>query len=786
MGESKGYQWVYVNGQVQVSPSHSHQELLDHSQISPDHHGPIAMGHVEVTDGKAGWSVVGNLSLGHLKKVLTEAGDQIGWRFGGLIDHIDQVPVDDQFAPKRGSYPGGGNMNDMLKSEHPLGEDLEIGNLGDNAGQGVKHQDPDDPGPGPWTSRDGKVFHSWGDYLVHAQHLNQKTDQFAEDGKFPQAPDMDIPIPGNWHPRFPFTFPISKIAKDPKDMLESPVPFIYDVQDDKIVVGHPGSLHSAIPGKFTPGGIVEGTYEPGGKVVIRSMTTMPYSSRHVLDLWSWSYPQMEVTSLELEDANGNTTKLASDILSSMDLSQKISMALAADPAADRAALALQEQGGDILVVGGAIRDILSNRIPNDFDLMVSGLNPEKVSATLSALDGRVDLTGKSFGVFRYRDPEGYEVEVALPRKEASTGATQKDFDVELGVTVEEDLGRRDFTVNAMAFRLETNELIDPHGGREDVKSGILAPVFAQTFQEDPTRLLRALTACARFDLTPSEDLVFQMGRDASRLQNEPKERIQKELDKIFEAEDPTRAMRLAQKTGLLQEIFPVLHDAAWNFDQRNKWHAHKLGDHLLNVLAGVVDLSPDPDLRLAAFLHDIGKPNSAWESPDGQMHYYRHVSSEGSKGHDHWSLGAKMARQLLEELKYPTARINRITHLVERHMFDLPKTQKSARKLIARVGDENLDDLLILRHADQYGKGNEKWSFDNPIDKAKALIQEVREAKQPIKISDLALNGNDLKDLGFQGPRIGETLRHLTSVVIDTPEKNKNQVLREVALEWGF
>jgi hypothetical protein len=191
---------------------------------------------------------------------------------------------------------------------------------------------------------------------------------------------------------------------------------VYDVDKDTIAIGQPGQRTSDIPGEFTPGGIVEGVYEPGGKVVIHTMTNMPYSKRHLLDLWYWQVPHMEVTGLELQDASGATTKLAK--ISSTDVGTYIKQLAVTEPAVWNAYQALRKAGGSVYVVGGAIRDALLQKEPKDIDLMVTGVPSEEVNHILSGLPGRVDLTGKSFGVYRYKT-KGNEVEIALPRTEKS-------------------------------------------------------------------------------------------------------------------------------------------------------------------------------------------------------------------------------------------------------------------------------------------------------------------------------------------------------------------------------
>jgi hypothetical protein len=256
-------------------------------------------------------------------------------------------------------------------------------------------------------------------------------------------------------------------GSDPKDMLEAEVPFIFDVQNDTLSVGEPGTKTSEVPGEFTPGGIVEGTYEPGGKVYVRSLTTIPYTVRHLIDLWYWTYPYLEVKNVYLRDAEGKEQKLAAQ--TTPDIGTFIRTRVAADPAVAQATRVLQHAGGRVFAVGGAVRDAILGKEPNDIDLMVQGIPGEKVRKALESLPGRVDYTGKDFGVFRL-NLGGHEVEVALPRREKSTGPKHTDFDVQSDHTAnpEEDLYRRDFTANAMAVDLGNGALIDPYGGAQDI------------------------------------------------------------------------------------------------------------------------------------------------------------------------------------------------------------------------------------------------------------------------------------------------------------------------------
>ena len=572
-------------------------------------------------------------------------------------------------------------------------------------------------------------------------------------------------------------------GKDPKDQLDSHVPFIYDVQEDRIVIGYPGERHSDIPGKFTPGGIVEGVYEPGGKVIIKSMTNIPYTVRHMVELWYWMHPQMEVTGVELQDAAGGTTKLAK--ISGQSVGAYIRNLAVTDPSVWTAYQALKKEGGEVYVVGGAVRDALLQKEPKDIDLMVTGLPSEVVNHTLEKLPGRVDLTGKNFGVYRYRT-RGHEVEIALPRTEKSTGDRRVHFDVNVDheLPVEDDLLRRDFTVNAMAVNLDTGELVDPYHGAEDIKDRRLRTTHPSSFQEDPTRLIRALVMNGRYGFEPDEETRRQMREYSKRLALESPDAKQPILEKLLSSKKPAEAIRLARETGLLEHIVPEL-DEHFDYDQKNPHHKLSLGEHHLNVLDNIAQESNDPDLRFAALLHDIGKPASAWADPaTGFHHYYRGRNGEGQ---DHEVVGAELAQNRLRELRWPTARSNRITHLILHHMFPAFNSPKGARKFLNRVGDEHADDLLTFRWADQRGKGQspEELAARTHIDTQRGIVEQVRSNQQPTNMSALAINGNDIIGLGVKaGPDVGRILRLLTDQVIDSPPLNDHDTLLQLAKEY--
>lgn len=574
-------------------------------------------------------------------------------------------------------------------------------------------------------------------------------------------------------------------GKEPMDMIKDPIPFIFDLDKDTIQVGQPGqNPHSIIvpptPGKENePSPIVQGAYEPGGVITITDRGSGGFSVRHLVDLWYWSYPSMRVTDVQYTDPMGQTQKLTK---TAQNVGAYVKQLAATDPAVWGAYQALDAGGADdVDVVGGAVRDPLMGIEPNDIDLLVTGLPSEKVHNILKKLPGKVDLTGKSFGVYRY-NYKGHEVEIALPRTERSTGDRRVDFDVNVDHTlpVEDDLLRRDFTVNSMAVSLKTGRLIDPFGGAEDIKNKVLRTTHPSSFKEDPTRTLRALVMNARYGLVPDERTRSEMEQNAGRIHNESWENMKGIWDKLLKADNPARAIRLAQETGVLKHVLPEL-SSAWDFDQKNPHHSFPLGTHHMHVLEGVQEASTDPDLRFAAMIHDIGKPSSQWIDDKGVGHYYQHPERGGQ---DHDIVGAHMATERLRHMHWPVKRTDRIHDLIRHHMFPAFSSAKGARKFLNRVGP-HADDLMLLRHADMYGKGTDEYQGEKtPVEAMGRLVDQARSTNAPTALSGLAINGKDILAQGIKpGPEVGQILNGLMQAVIENPDLNTRESLLALVQE---
>ena len=432
--------------------------------------------------------------------------------------------------------------------------------------------------------------------------------------------------------------------------------------------------------------------------------------------------------------------------------------------------------GEVFVVGGAPRDVVLGKKPKDIDLMAK-VDPETIKTVLEGIpDSKLVLTGKQFPVYRF-SYQGSEVEIALPRIEVKTGEGNKDWEIKSdpSISVEQDLERRDFTANSIAVNAKTGEIVDPFNGIEDIKKGKLKTVSPTSFRDDSSRTMRALTALSKHGLQPDEETMKQMEEYAPYLKNVPAETIGQELDKILSGNHPADAIKMGHQTGVLKHFLPEVADT-FGFDQKNPHHKHDLGTHIHQVLKNVSHLSNDPDLRMAALLHDVGKPDSMWEDENGVGHFYKGPNGEGD---NHDEVGGKMSEQVLTRLRYPANRIGKIKHLVNQHMFPSFNSPKGARKFLNNAGShETAKDLLNLREADHTGKGNSN-ATGLMVDKMRSLIDDEQEGNAIFSPKDLAITGNDIiKILGISsGPQVGQIIKKLVELAIEHPSINKRDEL---------
>jgi putative nucleotidyltransferase with HDIG domain len=430
--------------------------------------------------------------------------------------------------------------------------------------------------------------------------------------------------------------------------------------------------------------------------------------------------------------------------------------------------------GKLYEVGGAVRDfLLSGKETEEKDYLVTGIPLEELTALLKPY-GKVDLVGKSFGVIKFTPfskSERITYDIALPRKEYSTGLGHKDFQVQFDHTlkVEDDLARRDFTINAIAKEVATGRLIDPFNGQKDLQKKIIRQVFPEAFLEDPLRMLRAVQFAARFEFEIEPETFEALKRNAHLITSVSPERIQDELNKLLsKADKPSIGFRLMQKSGLLRHILPEL-EACVGVDQPGVWHKYDVFEHTLLT----IDYCPkNLIIRLAALFHDINKPQT------------RVLVGDGATFYGHEIIGARTAEKVMSRLRYSNEIMNAVHLLVEKHMFTTGVTDKGLRRLIKKA-EGRIFDLLELRKADIIAQGRGDAGV-REIEEFEKLVREEIARQPPFGLPDLEIDGHLImqKFNLSPGPVIGKVLNHLLEKVLDDPDFNQEELLLKEAQEY--
>ena len=421
---------------------------------------------------------------------------------------------------------------------------------------------------------------------------------------------------------------------------------------------------------------------------------------------------------------------------------------------------LEAAGFPAYCVGGCVRDHLLGLMPHDYDICTAAL-PEQTEAVFAGHP--LVLAGKKHGTVGVIF--GKEVvEITTFRTEGAYLDNRHPEWVEFVPNVEEDLARRDFTVNAMAWS-PSRGLADPFGGQADLEKKVLRAVGdpVQRFREDSLRILRGLRFAVRFDLTIEENTWAAMVSEKQLTDNLARERVFTELCGLLprlKAEDVlTFAPILSQ---VIPELQPMI-----GFDQRSPHHAYDLLTHVAHVVEGVPEELP---LRWAALLHDIGKVPTFTRDATGRGHFYGHAG-----------VGAEMADTILRRLKAPTALREEVVFLIEKHMTKLEPEKKNIRRWLGRLGKETVDRLLLLQEADMGSKGTGKPEEMDQFAAIRAVLREIEAENACLRLKDLALNGHDLMALGLQGKAVGEMLNRLLEAVIDEEVPNEKAALLDHA-----
>jgi len=441
-----------------------------------------------------------------------------------------------------------------------------------------------------------------------------------------------------------------------------------------------------------------------------------------------------------------------------------------------------QAGKQVFLVGGAVRDILQGRPAKDWDLATDA-RPEEVTALFQKRKaGRerpvsfVIPTGIKHGTVTIHF-RGFPLEVTTFRSESGYSDGRRPDKVEFGVSIEADLSRRDFTMNAAAYRLPSGPLVDPFDGRGDIKKRLIRCVGnpEERFSEDGLRPLRALRFASQLNFNVDEQTLAAIPGASPLTVSVAAERIQDELNKIIATDKPSTALLLMEKTGLLPLLFPEL-AACRNVKQDRMagcgFHRFDVLDHSLLACDYAARQNYPPAVRLAALFHDIGKPLTVQLDAEGYRTFYRHEKES-----------SRLAREFLTRFRYSNAVIDKVCHLISEHMFHYDETWSDAavRRFIIRAGEEHLPDLYSLRRADTYALA----AREIPPHLLLPLINRIEQTlaqSRALSLKDMAVSGKDLMGMGVPaGKRMGIILNELFETVVDDPALNTREKLLEIA-----
>ncbi len=441
------------------------------------------------------------------------------------------------------------------------------------------------------------------------------------------------------------------------------------------------------------------------------------------------------------------------------------------PEVARVIATLEKAGFEAWIVGGCVRDLLLGRVPKDWDVTTNA-TPEQIQG----LFANTYYTNE-FGTVGVVNDDALDerlkvVEVTPYRLEGKYSDARRPDSVIFSQKIEDDLKRRDFTINALAYSPTKGQLLDPYGGIKDIDARVIRAVGGplERFNEDGLRILRAVRISAELGFAIDPRTERGMRDSAAQLEKISKERIRDEFVRILNSPEPMKALILSHKLGILKYIAPELEQGIGV--EQNQAHKYDVFEHNLRTLQHAADKEWMFIVRLAGLFHDVGKPKSRRWSEEKQDWTF----------HGHDVVGARMIKKILETLKFPRETIDLAASLVRWHMFFSDPsivTLSAVRRIIQNVGKEHIWDLINLRICDRIGTGRPK---EQPfrLRKYQAMIEQAM--RDPISVGMLKIDGRRLIELGQKpGPRMGWTLHALLEEVLDDPSKNTTEYLEQRA-----
>ncbi|MFI8947773.1 CCA tRNA nucleotidyltransferase [Streptomyces sp. NPDC053750] len=458
----------------------------------------------------------------------------------------------------------------------------------------------------------------------------------------------------------------------------------------------------------------------------------------------------------------------------------VSEPLRVAPVADDLARRFQEAGFSLALVGGSVRDALLGRLGNDLDFTTDA-RPQDVLKIVRPWADAVWEVGIAFGTVGAQK-DGYQIEVTTYRSEAYDRTSRKP-EVSYGDSIEEDLVRRDFTVNAMAVALPEKEFIDPHGGLDDLAARLLRTPGTpeESFSDDPLRMMRAARFAAQLDFEVAPEVVAAMKDMAARIDIVSAERVRDELNKLILSAHPRKGLTLLVDTGLAERVLPELPALRL---ERDEHHRHKdVYDHTLIVLEQAMALEsegPDLTLRLAALLHDIGKPRTRRFESDGRVSF-----------HHHEVVGAKMTKKRMTALKYSNDLVKDVSRLVELHLrfhgYGTGEWTDSAVRRYVRDAGPQLDRLHKLTRSDCTTRNKRKASaLSRAYDGLEERIAQLQQQEELDAIRP-DLDGNQIMEiLGIgPGPAVGQAYKHMLELRLEDGPMEHEAAVAALKEWWG-
>ncbi|MFI6484485.1 CCA tRNA nucleotidyltransferase [Nonomuraea sp. NPDC050663] len=449
------------------------------------------------------------------------------------------------------------------------------------------------------------------------------------------------------------------------------------------------------------------------------------------------------------------------------------------PVADELGELFADRGHQLALVGGSVRDILLNRIGNDLDFTTDA-HPERVLEIVRDWADSVWTIGIDFGTVGVRKG-GWLVEITTYRSESYDPKSRKP-EVMYGDTLEADLERRDFAVNAMAVRVPTHEFVDPYGGVSDLTAKVLRTPGTpqQSFDDDPLRMLRAARFASQLGFTVADEVQEAMTAMAERIEIVSAERIRDELDKLICGAHPREGLKLLVDTGLAAHVLPELPKLRLEIDEH---HRHKdVYEHTLIVLEQAIaqeQAGPDRILRWAALMHDVGKPKTRRNESGGRVSF-----------HHHEVVGAQLTRKRMQELRFPKEVVADVSRLVELHLrfhgYGSGEWTDSAVRRYVRDADHLLDRLHKLTRADCTTRNKRKAAaLSRTYDQLEERIARLADEEELAKIRP-ELDGNEIQQiLGIgPGPLVGKAYKFLLDLRLDQGVLGK-EAATEALRQWG-